>query len=117
MGATQSTVEIAVYNALGTNTIPARPTLEPSMVGLGPTILAENRAIVRTVNRGGDPTPLLDRLASTMQAGLRETVLGLSDPPNAASTIEKKGFDDPLVGVGPDGGRLVSELASQRIRR
>jgi hypothetical protein len=117
MGASEETVKIAIYNALGTDTIPARPTLEPSLRGMLPTIRAENVAIARIVARGKDPVPLLDRLASRMRDHLRSEVLDLSDPPNAESTIDQKGFDDPLVGAGADGGRLVRELDSRRIRK
>lgn len=115
-GASPETVEIAVYNALGTDTIPARPTLEPTMRGMSGWIRAENKAIARIVNRGADPTPLMDRTAGRLEIALRGEVLDLHDPPNAPSTIERKGFDDPLVGA--DGsGRLVRELASRRVRR
>ncbi len=117
MGATADTVAIATYNALGTAAIPARPTLEPSLRGMVGLVRAENKAIVRVVNRGGDPTPLLDRLARRMEDALRAEVVDLSYPPNAASTIAAKGFDDPLVGASAGGGRLVRELASQRVRR
>lgn len=43
---------------------------------------------------------------------LREAVLQLSSPPNADSTIDRKGFDNPLVGPGADGGRIVAGVGS-----
>ena len=117
MDASSETVKIAIYNALGTDTIPARPTLEPTMNRTIDLIRAENKAIVRIVNRGADPVPLMDRLASRLEDAVVAVIVELQDPPNAQSTIDKKGFDDPLIGAGSEGGRLVAEVASRRIRK
>ena len=117
MDASSETVKIAIYNALGTDTIPARPTLEPTMNRTADLIRAENKAIVRIVNRGADPVPLMDRLASRLEDAVVAVIVELQDPPNAQSTIDKKGFDDPLIGAGSEGGRLVAEVASRRIRK
>lgn len=117
MDASSETVKIAIYNALGTDTIPARPTLEPTMNRSIDLIRAENKAIARTVNRGADPVPLMDRLASRLEDAVVAVIVELQDPPNAQSTIDKKGFDDPLIGAGSEGGRLVAEVASRRIRK
>ncbi len=117
MDASSETVKIAIYNALGTDTIPARPTLEPTMNRTADLIRTENKAIVRIVNRGADPVPLMDRLASRLEDAIVAVIVELQDPPNAQSTIDKKGFDDPLIGAGSEGGRLVAEVASRRIRK
>lgn len=117
MGASSETVQVAIWNALGTDTIPARPTLETTLLESRRTIDDANQAIVRAVNRGEDPSGRMDFLAVLLESTHRQTVVNLSDPPNAASTIEKKGADDPLVGAGSNGGRLVRELASQRFIR
>ena len=117
MDASSETVKIAIYNALGTDIIPARPTLEPTMNRTIDLIRAENKAIARTVNRGADPVPLMDRLASRLEDAVVAVIVELQDPPNAPSTVAQKGFDDPLIGAGPDGGRLVAEVASRRIRK
>jgi hypothetical protein len=117
MGASSETVEIAIWNALGTDTIPARPTLETTMLASRATIDGANQAIVRAINRDEDPTGRMDFLAVLLESAHRETVVNLADPPNAASVEREKGFNDPLVGTGADGGRLVRELASQRLTR
>ena len=109
MDASSETVKIAIYNALGTDIIPARPTLEPTMNRTIDLIRAENKAIARTVNRGADPVPLMDRLASRLEDAVVAVIVELQDPPNAQSTIDQKGFDDPLIGAGSEGGRLVAE--------
>jgi hypothetical protein len=56
-------------------------------------------------------------LAADLEVEFKRQIEDLSTPPNAPSTVEGKGFDDPLIGPEPDGGRLLAEAAAQVKKR
>ena len=47
-----------------------------------------------------DPTKTLLKTGEEIKGELQDSIIGFSDPPNAPSTIAKKGFDDPLISSG-----------------
>jgi len=111
MGADPETVKIAAINMLGAPraNIPARDVLTPFMRQSYALIGRKHRTAVLMTNKGKDPEPVLQELAATLRDGLKQAVRDYSAIPNAESTIDRKGFDDPLVGAGADGGRIVAE--------
>ena len=66
---------------------------------------------------GGDVEEPLELLAGDLEFALKRSVEDFSDPENAPSTVDDKGFNDPLVGAGADGGRLVREAAAAVTKR
>ena len=46
------------------------------------------------------PEWVVDTICSDLRYALKETIAEWSDPPNAPLTIERKGFNDPLVETG-----------------
>ena len=116
-GASPEPATIALYNMLGTDTIPARPVLEPLFAAEKNTIRGLSTKAANRVSRGLDPAPVFDSLAATLETQGKATIRDLKDPRNADSTIAKKGFDDPLVGAGGDGGRLLAEFGARVVKR
>lgn len=122
LGADPETVFIAAVNALGAELanggrIPPRDVLTPFIRAQLPLIRRKQRTAVLLVAKGKDPQPALDDLAAELERLAKQAVRDFSTPGNAQSTIDRKGFDNPLVGAGPDGGRLVSELAAAVSKR
>lgn len=114
MGAPGEAVTIAAYNTLGTETIPARDALTPAVTGKLDAINEHNVRAVQAMNTGKSPDGELTLLALELQDALQQSVEDFSVPPNAPSTIAQKGgLDDPLIGLGADGGRI---LANARAR-
>ena len=119
MGASPETVQIAAINTFGAPAanIPARDALTPM-------IQAEKRAIMSALGhaakaalRGRDPVPYLEGLAALLEQRAKSAIEGFADPPNAESTVRQKGFQDPLIGKGPDGGRLLAQVAARVSKR
>lgn len=51
-------------------------------------------------NRTEDWNKILDEVGVTIADDISETIAKWKEPPNAPSTIKKKGFNDPLVDTG-----------------
>ena len=119
MGAKPETVSIAAINMRGAPAanIPPRDALTPVLAENAARIRAANLAAMRAANRGKDVEVSLELLAADLEFALKRSVEDFSDPPNADSTVAAKGFNDPLVGEGSDGGRLVAEAAAQVSKR
>ena len=49
---------------------------------------------------GGDGNVALGRMGVEIVGEIQESIINFSDPPNAPSTIARKGFDDPLIDTG-----------------
>lgn len=53
-----------------------------------------------------DARAALDVVGTTIEVDLRQSILDTNDPPNAPSTIARKGHDKPLI----DSGLMFSEI-------
>ena len=117
--ASARTVEIATINVLGAPSanIPPRDPITPMLRGNANTIRGFKSKAVKAANKGEDPTPALDQLASFLDREVTQSVRDFSSPGNAPSTVAKKKFNDPLVGAGGDGGRLVAEVGAKVVKR
>lgn len=122
MGADPETVAIVTFNTLGANlanggTIPARDALTPAIAASLDTIRAANIAAARAANRGDDPLPELEAAAADLELALKRSIEDFSTPANADSTADAKGFNDPLIGEGADGGRIYDQAAAKVLTR
>lgn len=96
-----SLAEIAIWNELGTQRIPARPFI-------GSTADEKRREwaeIVARINRlvlAGkiDSATASEILGQQMQADIQQKIIDLRSPPNSEATIAKKGSDNPLIDTG-----------------
>lgn len=118
MGADPETVKIAAINTLGAPAanIPARDALTPMMASERNRINAYLGNAVKAQMRGKDPKPILETLAEYLTDAAKQAVADFSDPPNAESTIARKGFNNPLIGPD-DGGRLLREVRAMVAER
>ena len=50
--------------------------------------------------KGIEPYVVLQMMGELLAGQLRASIIAMKSPPNAPSTIRKKGFDDPLIDTG-----------------
>lgn len=82
---------VAMFNNYGTDNIPARPFFDQ--------FSEESQDIMRDVAAVSPPVMdgVANQLANELEARLRQIIRDWTEPPNAPSTIAKKGRDEPLV--------------------
>jgi hypothetical protein len=88
--------EIGAYNHYGTDTIPARPWLD---VGVESVIRDINRSVGECLKKG-DVERALQQMGEIGRGGTYSYLTDLRTPPNAPSTIKKKGSSNPLIDTG-----------------
>ena len=88
--------EIGAYNHYGTDGIPARPFLD---VGVESVIKDINRAVSNCIQKG-DSDKALAQMGVIASGGVKTYLTELDSPPNAPSTIKKKGSSNPLIDTG-----------------
>lgn len=112
-GADTDTVNIAFYNEYGTDTIPARPFIASGIDGNRAWLKKElGKAIKAHVEF---KMPLLSNLAKVgmvLAGRVKSTGENWTTPPNAPSTIRRKGFNDPLK----DTGKMLNSIGFQVFR-
>ena len=88
----ESVAQVAFNNEYGTSSIPPRPFFRQT--------IRNNKAgwslSVQNLLKSHDAETALNLLGQHMQGQLVQTINGWSAPPNAPSTIAKKGFNAPL---------------------
>ena len=108
-----STVMVAAWNELGTETIPSRPFMRQTM--------SENEDDIKkyasnylTMACKGDMTTkaALEAIGEYIKKLMQEQIADGDFEPNAPSTIAKKGFDDPLIETEHMKGSVISEVTS-----
>lgn len=98
-----SLVEEAERNEFGSpgGLIPARPSIgawadERGQEAMGELADATGKLVVK----GRDPLQHLDAMAQKFAGEIQQKIAGQIPPPNAASTIAKKGSSTPLIDTG-----------------
>ena len=108
-GTSSATVaEVLFWNEFGTDKIPERPTLRPTFAKERDkyTRIMETIAARAMEDPRYDIRQAMGRLGEVAQQDVQGAIVALRDPPNAPSTIEAKGSDNPLV----DTGQMVSSV-------
>lgn len=77
--------------------IPARPWLEPGVASATPEVLL---TIQDGMEVGQSMDQILEAVGVVAAAKVKVYMTDLKTPPNAASTIRKKGSSNPLIGSG-----------------
>jgi hypothetical protein len=83
-----------------TGAIPARDFTTPVLDETRLIMLRSMRFAVLAKMQGRDPSPALRRGAEAAQEILMRSMHDYSEVPNARSTIERKGFNNPLIESG-----------------
>lgn len=77
--------------------IPARPWLEPGVEAATPEIIA---TVADGLEDGLLPDDLLEAVGAVAVGEVKQYMTDLKTPPNAASTVRKKGSNNPLIDQG-----------------
>lgn len=89
--------EVGAWNHFGTKRIPARPFLDVGVESVMPKLTGEIRTGVK---EGRDPSLIIERVGLLAVGGVKSYMTALKDPPNATSTIKRKGSSNPLIDTG-----------------
>jgi len=107
---------VALINELGTDDgrIPPRPAFAQNMDENRDKYLRHLERLPRLLAEGKTTVDQhLDRLGQMAEDDLRATIVSLREPPNADSTIDRKGSSNPLV----EDGRLNQSVRYKVGRR
>jgi hypothetical protein len=78
--------------------IPERPAFRNMVEDKSPRWGAQLAGVLKAANY--DAGVALERMGQYIGGQLQQSIVDLKDPPNAESTIARKGFDKPLVETG-----------------
>lgn len=86
---------VAFWNEFGTATTPARPFMRSTVAKKAPTW---GRALgIAARDNGYDALGTLTAMGFVIQGQIQQSIYEWSDPPNAARTVQIKGFNKPLI--------------------
>ncbi len=97
-GEALSIAQVAFWNEFGTIRIPARPAFRTTISRESKTWGDKLGKAVKYYNYDG--VLALRALGQSMRDDLENSIAQWTSPPNAESTIQRKGFDKPLVHTG-----------------
>lgn len=91
-----SVAQVARYNEFGAG-VPARPFMRPA-VHQRKTDLTNllHRQYRQALRDNQDTLEVLERFGEYVKGIIQEQIVNTNEPPNAPSTIKKKGFNAPL---------------------
>ena len=95
-------VDVAVGNEYGTDNVPARPFIGLSSADINNQCapILEQSAAALNNNNTQQYDQLLDAAGSVAAGIVKQQITDLRSPPNAQSTIERKGSSNPLIDTG-----------------
>lgn len=100
--------EIGTFMELGTDTVPARPSLEPGLREASPRMHRIMAQIVKAAEAGKSTTGLVEQLGEAGVEGVKNYIKGVNIPPPLAdSTVKAKGSNHALI----DTGELVNSVS------
>ena len=94
----QSVAQVAAWNEFGTTHIPSRPFFRQT-IAQNKSQWGKQAASVLKAHHYDVPLAL-GAVGEIVKGQLVDTIQNFNQPPNATSTIAKKGFDKPLVDTG-----------------
>lgn len=81
----------------GNDKIPARPWLIPGVEASTPDVID---TIASGIEKGLPTDQIMEQVGAIAAGATQQYVIDLREPPNAKSTIDKKGSDNPLIDTG-----------------
>lgn len=94
-------MDVAFWNEYGTETIPARPAMRTALKKTAPMLAKIGNEQAKQMLHGKLRFDhAARRLAKLLAGAMQESIEKWKRPPNAESTIARKGFDDPLIETG-----------------
>lgn len=93
--------QVYYWQEFGTSTIPVRATLQPSLEGLHlEQLLKQQKISIIGMYDGASYKEVIKASGEYQKKKIKKLIEIKSNPPNATSTIKKKGFNDPLIWTG-----------------
>ena len=89
---------VAFWNEFGTGKIPPRPFFRQTIAKESPDWGRALAVMLKKNNMDGEKS--LNALGAIISGQVSESIADFSTPANAASTVARKGFNDPLVWNG-----------------
>lgn len=104
-----------IEEGVASKNIPPRPYMR---VGLRGALMkgsndASFKRIITAVANGQDVFKALHKEGDSFRQTLRQVMMDWDTPPNAPTTIELKGFDDPLI----ESSELISNVSVKTAKR
>ncbi len=93
-----SVAQVAFWNEFGTSKIPARPFMRYTIASKSSEWVSRFAKAISYAN--GDAKTAAALVGESMTDDIKESIINWQDPPNAAYTIEQKGFNKPLIHTG-----------------
>lgn len=101
---------IALFNEFGTENIPERPYIRSTVDAKAEAWGKLAKSLVRQMHDGDmTKSQALGIMGLQIKSDIQTTIKVLREPPNAPSTIRRKGSDNPLI----DTGRLRQSVISK----
>lgn len=91
--------------------IPARPWLTPGVESATQDVID---TIALGVEKGTNSTQILEQVGAIAAGATQQYMTDLKDPPNAKSTIAKKGSDNPLIDTGALRASVTYKVTGQK---
>jgi len=107
--------QVAFWNNFGTRTAPARPFIGNFIEDQQPTWAKKLGVALRVT--GYRTKPALEILGADMAGHMRESIVLLTDPPNAPYTLAHKKGSKPLVDTGWMLKNVTWEVKSNSVTR
>ena len=92
--------------------IPARPWLNPGVAAAAPEIL---ETIADRIEAGETPDQVLEAVGLVAVGAVKQYMTDLKTPPNAASTIRKKGSANPLIADGHMRAAVTHKVTGEKL--
>jgi hypothetical protein len=109
-----SMVDVAVGNEFGTENAPARSFMRSTFEEQKENLTTLNRMLTKLVSLGKiTQNEAAETVGEFMRDRIQEKIIELDFPPNAPSTVARKGFDDPLR----DTDQLLNAITFWKTRR
>lgn len=107
-GSGATVAEVAFWNEYGTVTAPERSFIRSTIdENRSELELLTSKLLKAVIDRKMTTEVALNKLGFKIQTLIQKKILTLNDPPNAESTVARKGFNNPLV----DSRRLWRSVA------
>ena len=90
--------EVAFYNEFGTSKIPSRPFFRNMIAQQSPGWAMRMAKAAKYYSYDGHS--ILSAMGESISEELKQSIIDFDTPSNAPYTIQKKGFDKPLIDTG-----------------
>lgn len=107
----ESVAQVAFWNEYGTANIPPRPFFRNTIAEHKDEWPKQAAALMEA--NGGDVRQTLERMGDGVKGQIVKTIQAFREPPNAAATVKKKGFDKPLIDTGTLWRSIGYEVADE----